>query len=181
MSNQNALYEIITRMDKEDYRKFSYIGIFKNKTKTILLIVLLAAVGAGLGAMMDGSFHILKFLLTWLVLIATAFAAIFLRVEYKAFSREGLVKVGLKGNRQYLNFFENYLTASEDLVKESSKIKYEKLQEVLELEKYFMIYAGPTSASMIRKKDIDEEELEGFRKFLKNKMGSRYQDISKTK
>jgi hypothetical protein len=179
MSNQNALYEIITRMDKEDYRKFSYIGIFKNIAKTILLIVVLAAAGAGLGAMMDGSFHIVKFLLTWLILIVTAFAAIFLRVEYKAFNREGLVKVGLKGNRQYLDFFENYLTASEDLVKTSSKIKYEKLLQVMELDNYFMIYAGPSSASMIRKKDIDKEDLDGFRNLLKNKMGSRYKDITK--
>ena len=178
MSNQSALYEITTKMEKQDYKNFSYLIIFRNKLRTVLLIVLLGAAGAAVWAMIDAKFSVLKFLITWLALICTAFAALFLRVEYKAFNREGLIKAGLKGNRQYITFYENYLTASEDVVKETGKIKYERLFQVLEMEDYYIIYASESSASMIRKKDVDEEDRAGFQKFLKAKMGTRYKDLT---
>lgn len=176
MSNQNALFEIITSMEKEDYRRFSYLGIFKNKTRTILLILLISAVGAMLWCMMTAKYTLPGFLLAFAVLVMTSFAAISLKVEYKAMNRQGLVSAGLKGNRQYLNFFENYLTASEDISKDSSKIKYENLYEVLETADYYIVYASAGRASMIRKKDVEEEDRDGFREFLRSKLGTRYKE-----
>lgn len=176
MSNQDALFDIVTRMEKNDYRKFQYLIAFSKKEQTILLIVLLAAAGAGLDAMMEGSFSPLRFFAIWLIFIATAFAAIFLRTEYKAFRRTGEVGVGLKSNRQRLTFYESYLIAAEDNVPGSNKIKYEKLFQARETKDYYIIYANANAASMIRKIDIDEEEREDFRKFLRARMGSRYRD-----
>ena len=179
MSNQNALYEITTRMEKEDYRKFSYLIAFRNKVRTILLIILLAAIGAGLWVFMDEIFSVPKFLGVWVILIITAFAAIFLRVEYKAYNRSNQIRAGLAGNRQTITFFENYLIAQADDVKTNNKIKYENLYQALETEAYYIIYASASNASMIRKKDIDEEERTDFNKFLKIKFGTRYVNMIK--
>lgn len=181
MSNQDALFDIVTRMEKDDYRKFSYLIAFSKKEQTLLLIILLAAAGAGLDAMIAGSFSLPRFLVIWLVLIVTAFAAIFLRTEYKAFKRSSEVGVGLRGNRQRLTFYENYLIAAEDNIPGTNKIKYEKLFQAKETKDYYIIYANASAASMIRKIDIDAEEREDFRKFLKTKMGSRYVDLSNGK
>lgn len=180
MSNQDVLFDIVTRMDKDDYRKFSYLIAFNKKRQTVFLIILLAAAGAGLDAMMAGSFSLPRFLVIWMILIVTAFAAIFLRTEYKAFKRSNEVGLGMKGNRQRLTFYENYLIAAEDNVPGSNKIKYEKLFQVNETKDYYIIYANADSASMLRKIDIDEEERDDFRKFLKRKMGTRYKDITKS-
>ncbi len=178
MSNQDVLFDFLTRMEKNDYRKFQYLIAFSKKERTILLIVLLAAAGAGLDALMEGSFSPLRFLVVWLIFIATAFAAIFLRTEYKAFKRSTEVGVGFKSNKQRLTFYENHLIAAEDNVPGSNKIKYEKLFQVKETKDYFIIYASATAASMLRKIDIHEEDRDDFRKFLKIKMGSRYRDTT---
>lgn len=180
MSNQEALFDILTRMEKDDYRKFSYMTVFSNMKKTVSLMILLAAAGSGLAAMMEGSFSLPRFLVIWLILIATCFAAIFLRTEYKAFMRTGEVRTGLKGDRQRLTFFESYLIAAQDNVPGTNKIKYDKLFEVKETEDYYVIYASAGSASLLRKIDIHEDDREDFRNFLRTKMGTRYKDISKS-
>lgn len=181
MSNQDALFDIVTRMEKEDYRKFSYLIAFSKKEQTIFLIILLAAAGAGLDAMMAGSFSLPRFLVIWLILITTAFAAIFLRTEYKAFKRSSEVGVGLRSNKQRLTFYENYLVAAEDNIPGANKIKYDKLFQAKETKDYYIIYANAGAASMIRKIDIDEEDREDFQKFLRTKMGSRYRDMKNGK
>lgn len=178
MSNQDALFVVTTRMDKADYRNFSYLMIFRNKLKTILLMIVLAAAGAGLGAMMDASFTAVKFLITWLILFVTEFIAIFLRVEYKAFTRANQIRAGMNGEKQVIQFYENYLIAAQDNYSGTSKIKYEKLFQVLESNDYYIISASANSASMIRKKDIEEDERNDFREFLKTKMGTRYKSLS---
>lgn len=178
MSNQDVLFDIVTRMEKDDYRKFQYMIAFSKKEQTIALIVLLAAAGGGLDAMMAGSFSLQRFLVIWLILIATAFAAIFLRTEYKAFTRSNEVKLGIKGGKQRLTFYESYLIAAQDNVPGSNKIKYERLFLVKETKDYYIIYANANAASMLRKIDIDEEERDDFRKFLKAKMGSRFRDVT---
>lgn len=178
MKNQDVLFDIVTKMEKNDYRKFQYMMTFSKKEQTIFLMVLLAAAGAGLDAMMAGSFSLPRFLVVWLILIATAFAAIFLRTEYKAFKRSSEIGIGMKGNRQRLTFYENYLVAAEDNVPGTNKIKYDKLFQVSETKDYYIIYANAGSASMLRKVDIHEEDRADFRKFLKAKMGSRYKDMT---
>jgi hypothetical protein len=176
MSNQNALYEITTSMDKEDYRKFSYLTIFRKKSQTALLIIAIAVGGAVLFTMMEGGFSVPKFLIIGLILIPTELAAIFLTVEYKAYKRMSLIRVGLESARQHITFYDNYLTAED--AKGHSKIKYEKLYQVLETKDYYFIYAGESSASMVRKMDIHEEDRAGFNQFLKAKMGTRYKSLA---
>ena len=179
MSSKNVLYEIATRMDKEDYRKFSYLIAFRKKYQTLAKIVLLAAIGAGIWAFTDEIFSVPKFFGIWVILIATAFAAIFLRTEYKAFNRMNQARAGIISVSQTISFYENYLIAEEETVKGSNKIKYDRLYQVLELEDYYIIYAGANSASMIRKKDIAEEDRADFRIFLRAKLGQRYKNMIK--
>jgi hypothetical protein len=176
MSNQDALFDIVTKMDKDDFRKFSYLIAFSKKEQTTALIVLLAAAGGGLDAMMAGSFSLPRFLLIWLILIVTAFAAIFLRTEYKAFTRSNEIRAGIKGDRQRLTFYESYLIAAQDNVPGTNKIKYERLFQVRETKDYYIIYANARSASMLRKIDIHVDDREDFRNFLRSKMGQRYID-----
>ena len=113
-------------------------------------------------------------LLIWAALVALCFAAIFLRVEYKAMNRMNQIRLGVAGGRQHITFYENYLVAEQENVKGANKIKYDKLGQVQETADYYIIYAGANSASMIRKIDIHKEDREDFGKFLKKKFGDRY-------
>ena len=176
MSNQNALYEITTTMDKEDYRKFSYMTIFRNKSRMALLTVAIAVGGAILFTMMEGNFSLLRFLLIGLILIPTQLLAIFLRVEYKAHMKMSIIRAGLESARQHITFYDNYLTAEDS--KKHSKVKYDKLYQVLETKDYFFIYASEGSASMVRKIDIHQDDREGFHQFMKTKMGTRYKNLA---
>jgi hypothetical protein len=83
-------------MDKEDYRKFSYLTIFRKKSQVALLIVAIAVGGGVLFTMMEGSFSLLRFLIIGLILIPTQFLAIFLRVEYKAHMKMSVIRAGLE-------------------------------------------------------------------------------------
>lgn len=181
MSSKNALYDITTRMDRADYKRFSYLMAFRKKVQTISLIVVLAAVGAGFWVLADGIFSVPKFLILWPILIAVAFAAIFLRVEYKALNRSNGIRAGIAGDRQHITFYEHYLIAEEDYVKGSNKIKYDNLYQALETNDYYIIFANANSASMIRKKDIDEEDQADFEIFLKQKLGERYKNLVKNR
>jgi hypothetical protein len=178
MSNQSELYEITTRMDKADYRKFSYITIFRKRAQTILLILLVAVGGAGITAMMEGTFSAPRFLVIWAILIVTAVAAIFLMVEYKAMKWLSKVQTGMIGGKQTITFYENYLIAEQENVRGSNKIKYEKLFEILETKDFFIVYANASSASVIRKMDVSRNDIDDFKAFIKAKMGSRYTKLS---
>lgn len=177
--SSSVLFEITTQMDKDDYRKFSYLTIFKRRYYTIFLIVLLAAVGAlfAIFSIGQGSFDLIKFLLIWLGLIITEFAAIFLRVEYQSMKKMSMASVGLINRKQNLFFYENYLTAGNEKGKESHKIKYDKLFQILESKDYYLIYSNSSSASLIRKIDIHRSYQVDFQKFLQAKLGNRYQQI----
>jgi len=176
MSNQDALYEITTSMDKDDYRKFSYLTIFRKKSQTALLIVAMAIGGGILFTMMEGSLSLLRFLIITLILIPTELAAIFLRVEYKAYKKMSIIRAGLESARQHIIFYENYLTAVDS--KNQNKVKYDKLYQVLETKDYYFIYSSAGSASMVRKIDIHEDDRDGFRQFIKAKMGTRYSSLA---
>jgi hypothetical protein len=175
MSNQNALYEITTSMDKEDYRKFSYLTIFRKKSQTALLIVAMAVGGGVLFSMIEGGFSLPKFLIIALILIPTELLAIFLRVEYSAYKKMSLIRMGLESTRQHITFYDSYLTAEDS--KGHNKIKYDKLYKVQETKDYYFIYASEGSASMVRKIDIHGEDRDGFNQFLKAKMGTRYSSL----
>lgn len=179
MSGKNLYYTIVTRMDKKDYRQFSYLTIFRKKYKTLFLIVLLAGIVAAFASFMDEAFSVPEFLIIWVILIATAYAAIFLRVEYKAMNWLNEVGLGIKGGRQTISFFEHYLVAEQENVKGFNKIKYDVLYQVLETANYYLIYANAGSASLIRKKDIEEDDRDGFHRFLKAKLGDRYHNLIK--
>lgn len=175
MGKSELLFEIKTKMEKEDFRKLSYITIFSNKQKTIPLIVLLAAVGSILYSMMQGKFEIAVFFTVWGIFIPVAFAAIALSVEYKNIKKVNAIRSGLtKQPKQLISFFEHYLVAEDENAKRSHKIKYENLFQVVESKNNYVVYASKNAASMIRKMDISPEIREDFRDFLKTKFGERY-------
>ena len=178
MSSNNVLFEITTRMDKEDYRKSSYLSIFKKKYLTIGLIILLAGAGAAFAVFVYGDMDSIRFLITWLGLVIIAFGAISLRVEYKNMKMLSMAKAGLASLTQVIRFYENYLIAESENVKGSNKIKYDRLYQILESKDYYIIYANANSASLIRKKDIEEDVRDEFYRFLKAKLGNRYKKIA---
>jgi len=175
--SKNVLYEVTTKMEKEDYRKFSYLTIFRRKYVTILLIALLAAIGSAFAVFADGDFKIIKFLLIWFILILTAFVAIFLRVEYKNLKRQNLNLAGMSNQKQIITFYENYLTAANENVKKFNKIKYDNLYQVFESKDYYIVYSTQNSASLIRKKDIDVEYRDEIYEFITRKLGKRFKKI----
>jgi len=177
--NKNALFEITTRLEKDDYRRFSYATIFQKKYLTISLIILLAAVGSVFYIFMEDKLTVLNFFLYWVIMIAIVFAAIFVSVEYKNIKKINVIRSGYKkAPKQKITFFDDYLVAEDENANRSHKIKYDNLLKVLESKDFYIIFASKNIGSPIRKIDVDREYSDEFKRFLKEKFGERYKTTS---
>ena len=172
--DRNALYEVTTIMEQEDIRKFLYLTTFRKKTITIPLIILIAAVCSFFTVNMIGNFDIMKFLPIWLILIIIAFGAMCFKIEFK--SRKGInsQKTGNYRPQQTITFYENYIIATNKSAKGTYKIKYNKIYKIQETKNYFIIFNSETSASLVRKKDIDVEIQDKLKDFLYRKLGKQF-------
>ncbi|MDF2654727.1 MAG: rane associated protein [Bacillota bacterium] len=175
--SKNVLFTVNTIMESKDYKKFSYLTIFKNKRKTFSFMVLLAAVGAFFAVMSLEKYDLPWFLGIWAILIATAFVAIILRVEYKNLNRMNQVRAGLTDPRQKITFYDRYLIAESNSARGSNKFNYDRLYQTWETRDYYIIYANANSASLIRKIDINEEYRTEFHEFIREKLGDRYKKM----
>lgn len=174
---EGKLFTVKTCMEKEDYRKFLYIATFLRSKVIIPFILLLSLIMAGLLAYNENQFSIGKFFMFWILLAVIAVVVVVFKVESRNKQRIKTDKTGVFDSQETLDFYEDFLIIKSTVFEGESKIKYSQFYQVLESKDYFITYFNINQASLIRKKDIDNEFIEKLRVLYKDKMGDKYRRI----
>lgn len=171
-------FYIVTKMEQEDHKKFLYITTFV-KRKTGLIITVVMSVLAGLAVS-----WILDYVTVGMVaLIAVGYFLMIVGIQcYKINKlnkqRAKTDKVVGFGAESHLHFYEEHILMEMPVNKSSGQLRYDQIHEIMETKDYFAVYTSSNQASLIRKKDIKQEELAAFTTFLKEKMQKKYKTLS---
>lgn len=171
---EKARFTVTTFMDKEDYRKFLYFATFR-KTPTILfLLLLLSSMGSLLLLFILNVYRLSVFIGIWVFMLLSCVAAL-------SFKIERMTKKQIKNNPEelfeypsVLTFYENEMVASHRNAEGSTRLAYKDFLAITETNDYIIFYFTDVTANLLRKKDVDRDELTAIRSFLKEKAGKKY-------
>lgn len=173
MANK-ARFTVTTFMDKEDYRKFLYFATFRKTPLLILSLVLLSGLGSLILLFLLGVFRPAVFFGIWVFMLLCCIAALCFKVER-------MTKKQIKENPEQLfeypsvlTFYEDELVASNRNAEGSTRLGYKDFVAITETTDYIIFYFTDTTANLLRKKDVDEQEVREIRKFLKEKAKKKY-------
>lgn len=110
-------------------------------------------------------------------MVDAAFLVIILKVERRNKQRVKTDKTGIFNSEEILDFYEGFLIIKSTVSEGEIKIKYSQFYQVLESEDYFITYFNMNQASLIMKKDMDEDTIEKLRTLLQKNMGEKYKRI----
>ncbi|MSU02529.1 YcxB family protein [Tissierella pigra] len=173
----NKLFTVKTRMTKEDYHKFLYVATFRRNKVIIPFIIILAALMAALLAFDDREFNIIRFFMLWILLALVSFSTMIFKVERRTKQRIKTDNTGVFDSQDILDFHDDFLIVKNTAIEGQSKIKYDQFYQVLESKDYFINYFNMNQASLIRKKDMDEEAIKKLRNLYEKQMGNKYKKI----
>ncbi|WP_313756833.1 YcxB family protein [Tissierella sp.] len=173
----NKLFTVKTSMTKEDYHKFLYIATFRRSKIVIPFIVAFAALISALLAYGEGQFNAMEFFIFWILLIFVSFATVIFKVERRNKQRIKTDNTGVFNSQDTLDFYEDFLIVKNTAIEGQSKIRYNQLYQVLESKDYFINYFNMNQASLIRKKDMDDEVIEKLKNLYQKEMGNKYRRI----
>lgn len=170
----NARFTVTTFMDKEDYRKFLYFTTFHNVPRVILSLGLLSGLVSALLLFLLGIYQPIVFFSIWLFMLLSCIAALCYKIEKitKKQAKENAKK--LFEYPSILTFYENELAASHRDTEGSSHFKYEDILSITETTEYLIFFFSDNSANLLRKKDMEKDELPILRDFLKEKIQKKY-------
>ena len=171
-------FYIVTKMEQEDHKKFMYITTFVMR-KTGLLVTAVMSVLAGLAVS-----WILDYVTVGMVaLIAVGYFLMIVGIQCYKINKMNKQRaktdkaVGF-GAESHLHFYDDYILMEMPVTKSSGQLRYDQIYQITETKEFFAVYTSSNQASLIRKKDIKQEELTAFISFLKEKMQKQYKTLS---
>lgn len=171
-------FYIVTKMEQEDHKKFIYITTFF-KRKTGLIVTAVMSILAGLAVS-----WILECVTVGMVaLIAVCYFLMIVGIQCYKINKLNKQRaktdkaVGF-GAESHLYFYEDHILMEMPVTKSSGQLRYDQIYEIMETKEFFAVYTSSNQASLIRKKDIPQEELAAFTCFLKEKMQKQYKTLS---
>lgn len=173
----NKLFTVKTRMTKEDYHKFLYVATFRRNKVIIPFIIILAALMAALLTFGENQFNIIRFFMFWILLAFVSFSIVIFKIERRNKQRIKTDNTGVFDSQDILDFYDDFVIVKNTAIEGQSKIKYDQLYQVLESKDYFINYFNMNQASLIRKKDMDEEAIKKLRNLYEKQMGNKYKKI----
>lgn len=172
-----AHFTVTTFMDKEDYRKFLYFATFRKTPALFVALILLSGISSLLLLFILKVFNPVVFAGIWVFMLLSCIAALSFKVER-------LTKKQINNNPEQLfefpsilTFYENELVASNRNAEGSTRLAYHEFLSITETTDYIIFYFTDTTANLLRKRDVDKEELSQIREFLKEKAGKKYRII----
>lgn len=164
-------YEINTKLEKKDYKKFLYIATFLRRPYTILLIIIISFFG-GIMATWDGGMAAKELVIFyWIFMFIISMVTLMWNVERKnkRKSKEG----GEVFSRNILYFYDDKIAITDGQLEKPLALTYNQIYEVLESKNYYIFYFSKTMASLIRKEDM-AANTKDFSDFISFKLGNRY-------
>lgn len=164
---------IQSMVEKEDLKNYLYFDIFKRKKMIVPIIFFSSMAGSFFITYTEWGFSIIDFIIFGLLFFVIGIGLVFLRMEMQAKKRIQRDTLKNYSTMKEFRFYESKLSIENTATKEKTEREYSSFHAVVERKKYFYLYYTPYEVSIIRKKDLDnEEELRGF---LKQTFGMKYQ------
>lgn len=170
----NEKYKITTTMEREDYRNFLYLITFKRNHSVWLLILFLTVLLSVSISLFTGGIKPLNLLIIAFFMVLVIVSALCLRLESKVKKKYGKSNAKLLKKEQTLTLYDQEIEATNRSREGTTTSTYDNFYEIWETKDYFFFYFTKESCSLIRKKDIPNDEYDNLISFLKEKLNNKF-------
>ena len=170
-------FEITTKMEKEDLKKFMYIATFFRKKSTIPMLVTVALLGALWVNFAWGNVTVLGFFVATIIMLAFVVGVVFFKIEKRVKQRIKTDNTGTLGSESVLRFYDDHLEMESETFRSHSELRYDQFYELMETKDFYMFYISVSQAYMVRKKDIKADECTAFCEFMQGVFGAKYKKL----
>ena len=165
--NEIPLYEITTKMEKEDYRNFLFLTTFQT-TDSITSLILIGTILGAIASFATG-FSLSSLFFSSLFFILVLFAVMYSKLEKNVKSVYPLDQPTAIKTEQTIVFYDTYLTSTNRTNTDITELPYKDIFKIKEDDSYIIIMLTKEMASLICKRDLDKEIVENISKLLKEK------------
>lgn len=170
-------FEIITKMEKDDLKKFMYIATFFRKKSTIPMLVTVSLLGSLWVNYALGNVTTLGFFVVTMIMLAAIVGVICFKIERRVRQRIKTDNTGTLGSESVLRFYEEHLEMESESFRSHSELRYSQFYELMETKDFYMFYISANQAYMVRKKDIKADECSAFCEFMQGVFGAKYKSL----
>jgi len=170
-------FEITTKMEKEDLKKFMYIATFFRKKSTIPMLVTVSLLGALWVNFAWGNVTVLGFFVATIIMLAFVVGVVFFKIEKRVKQRIKTDNTGTLGSESVLRFYDDHLEMESETFRSHSELRYDQFYELMETKDFYMFYISVSQAYMVRKKDIKADECTAFCEFMQGVFGAKYKKL----
>ena len=176
---ETPLFQVDTHMERKDYRKFLYIATFFQNPFVIPAILVMCGVVAVLASRQMGRSDLFYMVALWGAISALVFSAVCFNVEGKNRRRVAAAQqAGALDRRLVMSFSEQEFFLENPAREASRHLTYEEFHLLMETKDYFIFFLTKHQVTLLRKRDMKEEELDSFSAFIRRKFGKRYRKIN---
>lgn len=165
--NETPVFEITTKMEKDDYRNFLFLTTFQTTDSIISLIIIGLILGAITSFITGFSLSTLFFSSLFFILVL--FAVMYSKLEKNVKTVYPLDQPTTIEKEQTIVFYDTYLTSTNRTNTEITTAAYDSIYKIKENDSYIILFLTKELASVICKKDLDKEAIEKVSSFLNEK------------
>ena len=165
--NEHSLYEITTKMQKDDYRNFLFLTTFQTADSITSLVIVGLILGA-IASFVTG-FSISSLFFSSLFFILVLFAVMYSKLEKNVKAVYPLDQPATIETEQTIVFYDTYLTSTNRTNADITKVHYADIFKVKEDDSYIILMLTKELASLICKRDLEKEVIENISKLLNEK------------
>lgn len=167
---ETPLYEITTKMEKEDYRNFLFLTTFQT-TDSIVSLLLIGTILGALASFTTG-FSLSSLFFSSLFFSLILFTVIYFKLEKNVKAVYPLDQPAIILTDQTIVFYDTYLTSTNRTNADVTKISYKDIFKLKEDDSYIILMLTKELASLICKRDLDKATVENVSRLLKEKCNS---------
>ncbi len=165
--SETPIYEITTTMEKDDYRNFLFLTTFQTPDSIISLLIISILLGAVTSVVTGFSLSSLFFSTLFFFLIF--FVLLYAKLEKNVKATYPLDQPANIETKQTILFYNTYLTSTNRTDANVTTAAYDTIYKIKEDDSYIILFLTKELASVIRKKDLDNEIIQELSAFLKEK------------
>ncbi len=165
--NETPLFEITTNMEKDDYRNFLFLTTFQTADSIASLIIIGIILGA-IASVITG-FSLSSLFFSSLFFILVLFVVMYSKLEKNVKAVYPLDQPAAIETKQTINFYDTYLTSTNRTNTDITEAAYTDIYKIKENDSYIILMLTKELASVICKKDLDENMVHSISKLLHQK------------
>ena len=166
---ETPLYQITTKMEKEDYRNFLFLTTFQT-TDSIVSLLLIGTILGAIASFTTG-FSLSSLFFSSLFFTLILFAVMYSKLEKNVKTMYPLDQPAAIKTAQTITFYDTYLTSTNRTNTDITETAYNNIYKIKENDNYIILMLTKELASVICKKDLDREMVRKISDLLKEKCG----------